>query len=187
MSEPRSLRTALRFVTGHNSNGASIFEPSILEQPPTNEFVDEMHITFCYGTQGFPIDLDGGNDLQIYGDLVQNSPGIVVPNGSAARIVDFAPGYTTAMHRSMSVNYNVVIEGEVEVLLDSGESRTLKPGDMLVQRAVKHQWRNTSTTEWARITAVVLPVQDFSVGGQDVKQDLPSPAEQEGKKEDRGT
>ncbi|KIW86769.1 uncharacterized protein Z519_12555 [Cladophialophora bantiana CBS 173.52] len=73
------------------------------------------------------------------------------------------------MHRSMSLNYNFVIEGEVEVLLDSGETRTLKRGDGLVQRAVNHAWRNTSEMKWARITAVVLPVQDFQVGGPEGK------------------
>ncbi|KIW21683.1 hypothetical protein PV08_02263 [Exophiala spinifera] len=187
MSASNNLRSPARFVTGHNIDGASIFESSIDERPPTNKFGDDMQIMFCYGTQGFPIDVSEGKDMQNYENLVQNPPGILVPDGSAARIIDFAPGYTTPMHRSMSLNYNFVIEGEVEVLLDSGESRILKRGDMLVQRAIKHFWRNTSTTEWARITAVVLPVQDFSVGGRTVKQDLSSRSEQEGKEEGNGT
>ena len=127
-----------------------------------------MQISFVYGTQGFPISITNNSDMRVYETLIQNPPGIVVPNGSAARIVDFPPGHTTAMHRSLSVNYNFVIEGEVEVLLDSGETRVLKRGDGLVQRAVNHAWRNLSQTEWARISAVVLPVQEFEVGRQEV-------------------
>jgi quercetin dioxygenase-like cupin family protein len=187
MSKPNNLRTPVRFVTGHNADGTSIFETAISENPPTNNFSDDMQIAFCYGTQGFPIDVNDGKDIRVYEDLVQNPPGILVPDGSAARIVDFAPGYTTPMHRSMSLNYNVVIEGEVEVLLDSGESRILQRGDTLVQRAINHAWRNTSATEWARITAVVLPVQEFDVGGEDVKPSLSSPSEQEARKQDGHT
>jgi quercetin dioxygenase-like cupin family protein len=187
MSKPNNLRTPVRFVTGHNTDGTSIFETAISEKPPTNNFSDDMQIAFCYGTQGFPIDVSDGKDIRVYENLVQDPPGILVPDGSAARIVDFAPGYMTPMYRSMSLNYNVVIEGEVEVLLDSGESRTLQRGDTLVQRAINHAWRNTSATEWARITAVVLPVQEFNVGGEDVKPSLSSRSEQEGRKQDGHT
>jgi len=128
------------------------------EKPPTTTHPDGMEISFCYATQAFPINVSHDQDIKVYDDFVQNPPGILVPNGSAARIIDFPPGYTTRMHRSMTLNYNVVIEGEVEVILDSGETRCLKPGDSLVQRAINHAWRNTSETEWARITAVVLPI-----------------------------
>lgn len=148
------------------------------DTPPSSEYGDDMSIRFCYGTQGFPINVENGKDIQVYENLIQTPPGIVVPNGSAARIVDFAPGYTTPMHRSMSLNYNVVIEGEVEVLLDSGESRILRRGDTLVQRAINHAWRNTSETEWARITAVVLPVEEFSVGGNEVEANSASQSDQ---------
>lgn len=92
-----------------------------------------------------------------YTHLIANPPGIVIPNGCAARLVDFPPGYTTPMHRSISLNYNFVVQGEVEMILDSGETRRLVQGDMAVQRAVNHAWRNVSRTEWARITAFVVP------------------------------
>lgn len=126
--------------------------------PPTTKYGDDMQIHLCYATQGFPINIGGQADLRVYEHFVSNPPGILIPNGTAARVVDFAPGYTTPMHRSSSFNYNFVIEGEVEIILDSGETRILKPGDCLVQRDINHAWRNVSETRWARITAVVLPV-----------------------------
>lgn len=61
------------------------------------------------------------------------------------------------MHRTVSVNYNFIIEGELEIMLDSGETRLMKPGDVLVQRAINHAWRNPSSTKWARIAAVSFP------------------------------
>ncbi|KEF60690.1 uncharacterized protein A1O9_02251 [Exophiala aquamarina CBS 119918] len=154
-----SLRPASRFVTGHNkTDGKSVFEPMVDKKPPTTTYPGGMEISFCYATQGFPIDVSGEHDIKVYQDFVQNPPGILVHNGSAARTIDFPPGYTTPMHCSMTLNYNFVIEGEVEVILDSGETRRLSPGDSLVQRAINHAWRNISETEWARITAVVLPI-----------------------------
>ena len=60
------------------------------------------------------------------------------------------------MHRTISVNYNVVVEGTVELILDSGETRIMRPRDMVVQRAINHSRKNTSQTDWARITAVAF-------------------------------
>lgn len=177
MSVPQNnLRPVSRFVTGHNkATGASVFEAlSVTESPPISSYPDGMQIALYYATSGFPVDLSIDRDIKIYENITKNPPEIVVPDGSAARVIDFPPCYNSPMHRSMSLNYNFVIEGEVEVILDSGEKRTLKPGDGLVQRAINHSWRNTSQTEWARITAVVLPIHDFQVAGQNVEANLPS-------------
>jgi quercetin dioxygenase-like cupin family protein len=45
----------------------------------------------------------------------------------------------------------------VELILDSGETRILKPGDVLIHRGTMHGWRNRSTTETARMICFVLP------------------------------
>ena len=47
------------------------------------------------------------------------------------------------MHRTMSLDYGVVLQGEVELLLDSGEVRLLAAGDVAVQRGTMHAWRNS--------------------------------------------
>lgn len=46
------------------------------------------------------------------------------------------------MHRTTSLDYGIVLEGEVELILDSGERRAMKAGDIAVQRATMHAWRN---------------------------------------------
>ena len=48
------------------------------------------------------------------------------------------------MHRGESLDYNVVIEGEFELILDSGEVRRMRRGDFNVQRATAHKWKNVS-------------------------------------------
>ena len=56
-------------------------------------------------------------------------PAIHVANGSVARLIDFAPGMESPIHRAMSIDYGVVIEGKFLCSLDSGESKVMLPGD----------------------------------------------------------
>lgn len=56
-------------------------------------------------------------------------PSIHVPNGIVARLIDFAPGVESSIHRALSIDYGVVIEGKFELSLDSGEKRVMLPGD----------------------------------------------------------
>ena len=125
-----------------------------------------MQVSLCFGTTEFPVRFNEDADLTGYQHLIENPTGIVNPHGAAFRMVDFPPGYTTSMHRTVSLNFNVVIEGELELILDSGETRLLRRGHSVVQRAINHSWRNPSDTHWARVAAFVLPAEPLRVGGQ---------------------
>jgi len=76
------------------------------------------------------------------------------------------------MHRTVSLDYGVVLEGEVELVLDSGETRVLRRGDVAVQRATAHAWRNVSATQWARMLFVLVPCAEVVVGGRRVGEEL---------------
>lgn len=69
------------------------------------------------------------------------------------------------MHRTISLDYGVVLEGEVELILDSGESRLLRRGDVVVQRGTNHAWRNVSEDAWARMLYVLQEAEEVRVGG----------------------
>ena len=73
------------------------------------------------------------------------------------------------MHRGGSIDYNVVIEGEIELILDSGESARMRPGDVNVQRATSHRWRNVSSSEWARMFNVLIDIMPLFVAGEEMK------------------
>jgi uncharacterized cupin superfamily protein len=49
------------------------------------------------------------------------------------------------MHRTRTLDYVVVIEGELVLILDDSEV-ILKPGDVVVQRGTDHAWENRSAT-----------------------------------------
>jgi len=48
------------------------------------------------------------------------------------------------MHRTESVDYGVVLEGEITLVLDGGSATTVGPGDLVVQRGTDHAWENRS-------------------------------------------
>lgn len=70
------------------------------------------------------------------------------------------------MHRTVSLDYGVVLEGEIELVLDSGESRVLKRNDISVQRGTNHIWRNRSQTEWGRMLFVSQEAKPVEVNGK---------------------
>ena len=70
---------------------------------------------------------------------------IMPPAGHLLRILDVYPlkdgGKRTVMHRTRTLDYVVVIEGELVLILDDSEV-ALKPGDVVVQRGTDHAWEN---------------------------------------------
>ncbi|KAM4067120.1 hypothetical protein HRG_001118 [Hirsutella rhossiliensis] len=81
--------------------------------------------------------------------------GAASPGGTVCRVVDFAPLHECAMSRGQNLDYAAVIEGSIVLSLDSGQETRLERGDVAVQRAASHVWRNPSKTEWARVFFVL--------------------------------
>jgi len=87
-------------------------------------------------------------------------------SGTVLRVVDMPPGALSPMHRTISLDYGVVLEGEIDLILDSGESRHMKRGDISIQRGTNHAWRNRSSTSWARMLYVLQPAEAIVVDGK---------------------
>jgi quercetin dioxygenase-like cupin family protein len=167
------LRHPKRFITTHNEKGQAIVDTSIPEDVPFSALPDSTaSFAQCYVTKGFPTELSGGADLDVYQHYLSNSPGLTVSDGTVLRYVDMRPGGVSPMHRTVSLDYGVVLEGEVELVLDSGETRVMRRGDICVQRGTMHAWRNCSQTEWARMLYVLQPVRSVKVGETELKEDL---------------
>jgi mannose-6-phosphate isomerase-like protein (cupin superfamily) len=72
---------------------------------------------------------------------------IMPASGHLMRVIEIYPprmgGKRTVMHRTRTLDYAVVIEGEVVLVLDDGET-VLGPGSVVVQRGTDHAWENRS-------------------------------------------
>lgn len=87
-------------------------------------------------------------------------------------MIDFAPGVESPLHRAMSLDYGVVIEGVFEITLDSGGSRIMHPGDVSVNRGAMHKWRNVDAGRSSRALFVLLDCKPLFVEGKQIKEDL---------------
>ncbi|XXG99717.1 hypothetical protein Hte_006058 [Hypoxylon texense] len=164
------LRSIRRYITTHDSNGKAVFLDSGDDGDHHKVMVGGKGVAnIIYSTAETPVNLADEADLKY---AKAKEPGIHVPNGTVARMIDFAPGVESPLHRALSLDYGIVIEGEFELTLDSGESRIMHPGDMSVNRAGNHKWRNCSQYKSGRMLFVLLDCKPFSVNGHSIEEDL---------------
>ena len=75
-------------------------------------------------------------------------------NGTIIRMVDMPPGHRSAMHRTRTIDYGIVLQGQVYLVLDDSET-FLQPGDIVVQRGTNHAWDNRSDAP-ARMVFILI-------------------------------
>jgi quercetin dioxygenase-like cupin family protein len=124
-----------RVVTGHDSEGRAIVVH--------DEVVDNVtqrrpgHRSFVlWATDQVPADNDA---------IADTDPGVVATRSNASgtifRIAEYAPGVASARHQTDSVDYAVVLNGEIDMVLDDQVVR-LRRGDTVIQRGTVHDWVN---------------------------------------------
>jgi quercetin dioxygenase-like cupin family protein len=84
------------------------------------------------------------------------------PNGTRFCVIDFPPGNHPHMHRTETVDYVIVIDGEIEMDMDDSTVK-LKQGDILVQRGTNHAWANRSGKN-ARVAFVLVDGKPLGIG-----------------------
>ncbi|KAL4864249.1 hypothetical protein BDV12DRAFT_205838 [Aspergillus spectabilis] len=171
--EDNNLRPVSRYITTHTPTGSTTFESTDKIPPslPWKQLANGARFALGYATSETPVQLKADKDLTIYKSFLADLPGITIPGGTVLRLVDMNPGSISPMHRTVSLDYGVVLEGEVELVLDSGEKRLLKRGDIAVQRGTNHAWRNASETEWARMLYFLQEAKPIEIGGRELEED----------------
>jgi mannose-6-phosphate isomerase-like protein (cupin superfamily) len=126
-----------RVVTGHDPNGHAIVE--------VDEVVDYArsgrlnHSAFvAWATDKHPIDNRVPGDGRLK-PIVNGAP-----NSTIFRVVQYGPGVAPRRHRTNTIDYAVVMSGEIDMELDDCEVH-LQAGDVLIQRGTIHNWINRGT------------------------------------------
>jgi quercetin dioxygenase-like cupin family protein len=163
MDQQRPVR---RIVTGQNEHGHSrIVEDGILSGLTVAERPG-FCATNVWATEGTPAPINGP-------DVVGSLKGIQPPrSGTVLRVVDFppelkntqeraralesvfgklfkdadhkpAPGQHPGMHRTMTIDYAILLSGEMVAVMEQGEV-IMRAGDVLIQRGTNHAWSNRS-------------------------------------------
>lgn len=135
-----------RVVTGHDARGKSV----VLSDgpPPQHHPMHGAGVGADFHEMWSDVD-----PIPELGSSVAREPNerpftIMPAAGHLLRILDVYPlkdgGKRTVMHRTRTLDYVVVIEGELVLILDDSEV-ILKPGDVAVQRGTDHAWENRSS------------------------------------------
>jgi mannose-6-phosphate isomerase-like protein (cupin superfamily) len=153
-----------RVVTGHDKNGTAVVTMDAIIETKTRSAGVGSAVLWI--TDETPADISGDKDRAL------REIGVPPPaSGSILRIVDFPPvtgeikvdnkAFTAEMgigeqkrgggkhinhpfmHRTKSIDYAIVLEGEIDMLLDDTEVH-MKAGDIMVQQGTNHAWVNNS-------------------------------------------
>lgn len=76
---------------------------------------------------------------------------------------ELPPGGPGLMHRTESLDYAVILSGEVDMELDEGQRVSLNAGDVVIQRGTNHSWINRGSG-WARILFVLIDAKPLGIG-----------------------
>lgn len=156
--------TFRRVVTGHDENGVAVV---VSDADATHLLEREnrpgVRLTNFWISDGTPAEYDGPEET-CEGNFVLHPP----RGGSVFRCVEFGPEDPEVMakvdgkaafaemgaganivegarhpymHRTDSVDYAIILQGEIDMLLDDSEVH-LKAGDIVVQRGTNHAWAN---------------------------------------------
>ena len=174
------VKPARRVVTGHDASGKAVV---LMDGPAPNQKLRNTGLvsTLMWATDETPADISGTRDR------AARDSGVAPPSaGSILRVVDFPPLTTEAAarldqsaihremglgteshdgparhpftHRTRSIDYAFVLEGEIDMLLDDTQVH-LRAGDILVQQGTNHAWVNNSKAN-CRIAFVLIDAQE---------------------------
>jgi quercetin dioxygenase-like cupin family protein len=150
--------TIRRVVTGHTPAGKAIFNSDACHEMD-NINNGEAWFAKLWATDTMPADCNDPRD----GALL--SSGLSLANGTVLRMVDIPPHGRSPMHRTSSIDYGIVIQGEVHLELDDKQVVKLTQGDVVVQRGTIHAWEN-KTHEFARMIFVLVDAKPAVVNGE---------------------
>jgi len=92
---------------------------------------------------------------------------VVLPNGVNTQVTELKPNFKVGMHRTNSVDYNIMIQGWAWLITPSegGEVKTkVGSGEIVIQRGTIHAWE--AGDEGARWVTVVVAANAVEVGGK---------------------
>lgn len=146
-----------RVVTGHDSNGRAVVT---IDEVSKNVISRRPGQSSCviWTTESFPVNNTGEEDQGM------RQVGTTLNNGTVFRIVEFAPGVAPRNHRTDSIDYAVVISGEIDMEIDDSVVH-LKAGDVVVQRGTIHNWANRGTVP-CTIAFVLIDAKPVEIDGK---------------------
>lgn len=134
----------------------------LLDGPATNARTRDGSAvsTLIWCSDRTPAEIPLGEHVEDMGARALGTP--PPPNGTRFAVIEFAPGNPPMMHRTETLDYAVVLSGEIVMEMDESEL-TLRAGDVVVQRGTNHAWANRSDAP-ARVAFVLVDAVPLGIG-----------------------
>lgn len=159
------LPSIQRVVTGHDAQGRAIFKSD--DSAPTRMIPSgDAAFLLLWTTETVPADNNDETDGR------DRDAGLTLNQGSVIRIVDMLPGKQSPMHRTNSIDYGIVMSGEVELELDDGRKTIVREGGIIIQRGTNHLWRNISDKP-CRIAFILIEAPAYLHNGKPLPEAKP--------------
>jgi quercetin dioxygenase-like cupin family protein len=160
MSDARpSLSPIRRVITGHDAKGvAKVLRDDVATNVKPSTHGARSTLVWC--SDQMPVDIAVGETIEDMGARILGTA--PPPNGTRFCVIDFPAGAPGRMHRTETIDYVLVLAGEIEMDMDNSTVK-LKAGDILIQRGTNHSWVNRSTQP-ARVAFVLIDAQPLGIG-----------------------
>jgi quercetin dioxygenase-like cupin family protein len=147
-----------RIVTGHDETGLAII--ASISEPDGFETADkDAIITNIWATANAIADNNNEQDGREYIEGLVNKEGVVF------RVLEVRPHSVSPFHRTISLDFGIVIEGSIQLVLDNGLEQDANAGDTIVQRGTIHAWRNI-TDKVCKIAFILIPAHPVNINGK---------------------
>jgi len=148
-----------RVITGHDYTGRAVVK---IDENCTHFKEGRKNGFACniWTTETAPADNSSQKDMGL-----REGKFTMIENGSVFRILDFKPGVEKRVHRTDSIDYIVVMSGEIDMELEEGQEVHLKAGDVMVQRGTVHNWINRGT-ESCVMAVILIHAHPVEAGGK---------------------
>jgi quercetin dioxygenase-like cupin family protein len=156
---PKTLPPTRRVVTGHDAENVA---KVLIDGIATNDRgAPSRSRVLMWCTDSMPVDIAAGEKAE---DMGARKLGTAPPpGGTRFTINDLPPGSPGVMHRTETLDYCIVLAGEVDMEMDKGVTVHLKAGDVVIQRGTNHSWINRGA-EPARIAFVLIDAKPLGIG-----------------------
>lgn len=143
-----------RVVTGHDANGKAVVASD--ERLTAVSRRIGKNITGCemWSVDKMPVDNSEEAGAAQRAGFVKRYNYVGNGQGVAFRITEWPPGHSRFTHRTETVDFAILLSGEIDMEVDDGEVVHLKPGDVVIQRGTVHTWVNRGSVP--AVTAFVL-------------------------------
>ena len=146
-----------RVVTGHDGRGRAIVAIDEITKN-TQASRPGAWASVIWTTETIPADNSGQDDGGA------RTVGTTLAGGTVFRVIEYRPGVAPRLHRTDSIDYAVVISGEIDMQLDDSEVH-LRAGDVVVQRGTIHNWVNRGDKPCV-IAFVLIAATPVTAGGR---------------------